>query len=41
MVTRENLSDISGTTVFLDMKLYSGEECIYSENDGSFLFTHF
>jgi len=41
MVTRENLSDISGTTVFLDISLYDGEKVIYSETEGSFLFTHF
>lgn len=41
MVSRENLADISGTTVFLSIELLSGEELIYSEASGSFLFTHF
>jgi len=41
MVTRENLADISGTTVFLDISLYDKEKLVYSETDGSFLFTHF
>ena len=41
MVTRENLTDISGTTVFLDIAVYDDEKLVYSEADGSFLFTHF
>lgn len=41
MVTRENLADISGSTVFLDIELSDDEKLIYSESDGSFLFTHF
>lgn len=41
MVSRENLSDISGTTVFLSLSLFDDEKLVYSENDGSFLFTHF
>lgn len=41
MVSREDLSEISGTTVFLDMILYDGAYPVYSEWDGSFLFTHF
>ncbi len=41
MVSRENMADISGTTVFLSIELYCWEELVYSESDGSFLFTHF
>lgn len=41
MVTRENLADISGSTVFLDIELFDDEKLVYSEADGSFLFTHF
>lgn len=41
MVTREDLSEVSGSTVFVDIGLYDGETGIYSEQDGSFLFTHF
>lgn len=41
MVTREDLSEISGSTVFVDISLLDGEKLIYSESDGSFLFTHF
>jgi len=41
MVSRENLAEVSGSTVFLDIQLFDDETLIYSENDGSFLFTHF
>ncbi|MCH8518848.1 NAD(P)/FAD-dependent oxidoreductase [Candidatus Gracilibacteria bacterium] len=41
MVTKEDLSELKGSTVFLDISLYDGETLIYSEGDGSFLFTHF
>jgi len=41
MVTREDLSEIKGSTVFLDITLYDREKLVYSEQDGSFLFTHF
>ncbi|NDK09942.1 aminoacetone oxidase family FAD-binding enzyme [Candidatus Gracilibacteria bacterium] len=41
MVSREDHTEISGTTVFLDMQLYDGKELVYSESNGSFLFTHF
>jgi hypothetical protein len=40
LVTRQDLSPISGTTVFLEVQIYDGKEVIYSEY-GSFLFTHF
>jgi len=41
MVSREDHTEISGTTVFLDMQLYDWKELVYSESNGSFLFTHF
>lgn len=41
MVTREDLSEIKGSTVFLDIALYDDEKLVYSELGGSFLFTHF
>ena len=41
MVTREDLSEISGSTVFLDITLYDDDKIVYSEAKGSFLFTHF
>ncbi len=40
LVTRQDLSPLSGTTVFLEVHIYDGKEEIYSEY-GSFLFTHF
>jgi predicted Rossmann fold flavoprotein len=41
IVTREDLSEISGSTIFVNISLLDGEKEIYSEFDGSFLFTHF
>ena len=41
MVTREDLSEISGSTIFLNISLYDDEKLVYSESEGSFLFTHF
>ena len=41
MVTKEDLSELKGSTVFVDISLYDEESLVYSEQDGSFLFTHF
>lgn len=41
MVTREDLSEISGSTIFVNISLFDKEKLVYSESDGSFLFTHF
>ena len=41
MVTKEDLSELKGSTVFLDISLYDGDTLVYTESDGSFLFTHF
>lgn len=41
MVTKQDLSEISGSTIFVNISLMDGENCIYNEIDGSFLFTHF
>lgn len=40
IVTREDLSSISGSTLFLTLELFDGTKKIYEEY-GSFLFTHF
>jgi predicted Rossmann fold flavoprotein len=40
LVTRQDLSLLSGTTVFLEVQIYDDEREIYREY-GSFLFTHF
>ena len=40
LVTRQDLSPLSGTTVFLEVQIYDDNKEIYREY-GSFLFTHF
>lgn len=40
LVTKQNLSPLSGTTVFLEIQIYDDTKEIYHEY-GSFLFTHF
>lgn len=40
LVTRQDLSPLSGTTVFLEVQIYDDDKEIYREY-GSFLFTHF
>lgn len=40
LITKQDLKEISGTTLFLEFQLYDDTKKIYSEY-GSFLFTHF
>jgi predicted flavoprotein YhiN len=39
-ITKQDLKELSGTTLFLEAQLYDGKKLLYSEY-GSFLFTHF
>lgn len=40
LITKQDLKELSGSTLFLEFRLFDGKKLLYSEY-GSFLFTHF